>query len=130
MAKKSSPSKPVPEKKSCPCPLPLLAAGAVGFLAAVLVLKGLPMMGSCPMYSEACPVTSTLKQIELALQRNNLPLAQSQAEKLSEQLERTMPDLAQLADKIAESSSVNQAKIQLQVLEKKMMSDVSVPYKK
>jgi hypothetical protein len=130
MAKKSSPSKPVPEKKSCPCPLPLLAAGAVGFLAAVLVLKGLPMMGSCPMYSEACPVTSTLKQIELALQKNNLPLAQSQAEKLSEQLERTMPDLAQLADNIAESSSVNQAKIQLQVLEKKMMSDVSVPYKK
>jgi hypothetical protein len=130
MAKKSSPSKPVPEKKSCPCPLPLLAAGAVGFLAAVLILKGLPMMGNCPMYSEACPVTSTLKQIELALQKNNLPLAQSQAEKLSEQLERTMPDLAQLADKIAESSSVNQAKIQLQVLEKKMMSDVSVPYKK
>jgi hypothetical protein len=36
-----------------------------------------------------------------------------------------MPDLAQLADKIAESSSVKQAKIQLQVLEKKMMSDVS-----
>jgi hypothetical protein len=130
MAKKPIPSKPVPEKKSCPCPLPLLAAGAVGFLAAVLVLKGLPMMGGCPMYSEACPVTSTLKQIELALQKNNLPLAQSQAEKLSEQLERTMPDLAQLADKIAESSSVNQAKTQLQVLEKKMMSDVSVPYKK
>ncbi len=130
MAKKSSPSKPTPEKKSCPCPPPLLAAGAVGFLAAVLVLKGLPMMGGCPMYSEACPVTSTLKQIELALQKNNLPLAQSQAEKLSEQLERTMPDLAQLADKIAESSSVNQAKTQLQVLEKKMMSDVSVPYKK
>jgi hypothetical protein len=66
----------------------------------------------------------------MALQKNNLPLAQSQAEKLSEQLERTMPDLAQLADRIAESSSVNQAKTQLQVLEKKMMSDVSVPYKK
>jgi hypothetical protein len=130
MAKKSSPSKPTTEKKSCPCPLPLLAAGAVGFLAAVLLLKGLPMMGGCPMYSEACPVTSTLKQIEMALQKNNLPLAQSQAEKLSEQLERTMPDLAQLADKIAESSSVNQAKTQLQILEKKMMSDVSVPYKK
>ena len=130
MAKKSSPPKPAPEKKSCPCPLPLLAAGAVGFLAAVLVLKGLPMMGGCPMYSEACPVTSTLKQIEMALQKNNLPLAQSQAEKLSEQLERTMPDLAQLADRIAESSSLNQAKTQLQILEKKMMSDVSAPYKK
>ena len=130
MAKKSSSSKPAPEKKSCPCPLPLLAAGAVGFLAAVLVLKGLPMMGGCPMYSEACPVTSTLKQIEIALQKNDLPLARANAEKLSEQLERTMPDLAQLSDRIAESSSVNQARIQLQVLEKKMMSDVSAPYKK
>jgi hypothetical protein len=130
MAKKSSSSKPAPEKKSCPCPLPLLAAGAVGFLAAVLVLKGLPMMGGCPMYSEACPVTSTLKQIEIALQKNDLPLARANAEKLSEQLERTMPDLAKLSDRIAESSSVNQARAQLQVLEKKMMSDVSAPYKK
>ncbi|NBS87124.1 MAG: hypothetical protein EBS60_03465 [Verrucomicrobia bacterium] len=130
MAKKSSSSKPAPEKKSCPCPLPLLAAGAVGFLAAVLVLKGLPMMGGCPMYSEACPVTSTLKQIEIALQKNDLPLARANAEKLSEQLERTMPDLAKLSDRIAESSSLNQARTQLQVLEKKMMSDVSAPYKK
>jgi len=130
MAKKSSSPKPTPEKKSCPCPLPLLAAGAVGFLAAVLILKGLPMMGGCPMYSEACPVTSTVKQIEVALQKYDLPLARTKAEKLSEQLERTMPDLAQLADRIAESSSVSEAKIQLQVLEKKMMSDVSAPYKK
>jgi hypothetical protein len=130
MAKKSSSSKPTLEKKSCPCPLPLLAAGAIGFLAAVLILKGLPMMGGCPMYSEACPVTSTVKQIEVALQKNDLPLARTKAEKLSEQLERTMPDLAQLADRIAESSSVSEAKTQLQVLEKKMMSDVSVPYKK
>ena len=130
MAKKSAPSKPAPQKKSCPCPLPLLAAGAVGFLAAVLVLKGLPMMGSCPMYSEACPVTSTIKQIEVALQKNDLTSARAKAAKLSEQLERTMPDLAQLADRIAESSSINQAKAQLQILEKKMMSDVSAPYKK
>lgn len=82
------------------------------------------------MYSEACPVTSTLKQIEIALQKNDLTLARANAEKLSEQLERTMPDLAQLADRIAESSSLNQAKTQLKILEKKMMSDVSVPYKK
>jgi hypothetical protein len=130
MAKKSSPPKPVPEKKSCPCSLPLLAAGAVGFLTAVLVLKGLPMMGGCPMYSEACPVTSTLKKVDLALIKNDLPLARSNAEKLSEQLERTMPDLAKLADRIAESSTVPQARTNLQVLEKKMMADMSVPYKK
>ena len=82
------------------------------------------------MYSEACPVTSTLKQIEIALQKNDLPMARVKAEKLSEQLERTMPDLAQLSDRIAESSSVYQAKTQLEILEKKMMSDVSAPYKK
>ena len=128
MAKKSPTQKNTPKNK--PCILPLLAAGAVGFLGAVFILKICPKMSSCPMYSEACPVTSTLKQIEIALQKNDLPLARANAEKLSEQLERTMPDLAQLADRIAESSSLNQAKTQLQILEKKMMSDVSAPYKK
>jgi hypothetical protein len=88
------------------------------------------MMSGCPMYSEACPVTTTLKQIEVALQTNDLSLARAKAVTLSEQLERTMPDLAELANRVAESSSLNQAKTQLQILEKKMMSDVSVPYKK
>jgi len=88
------------------------------------------MMSGCPMYSEACPVTTTLKQIEVALQANDLSLARAKAVTLSEQLERTMPDLAELANRVAESSSLNQAKTQLQILEKKMMSDVSVPYKK
>ena len=128
MAKKSPAQKSTSKNK--PCILPLLAAGAVGFLGAVFILKICPKMSGCPMYSEACPVTSTLKQIEIALQKNDLPLARANAEKLSEQLERTMPDLAKLSDRIAESSSVNQARAQLQVLEKKMMSDVSAPYKK
>jgi len=130
MAKKSIPSKPTPEKKSCPCPLPLLAAGAVGFLAAVLILKGLPMMGSCPMYSEICPVTSTLKKVEVALQRNDLPAAQESAKKLSEQLERTMPDLSELSDEIVKSRNLNQAREKLQALQKKMMSDAYNPNRK
>jgi hypothetical protein len=128
MAKKTLPQKNTPKKK--PCILPLLAAGAVGFLAALLILKGCPMMSSCPMYSEACPVTSTLKLIESALLKNDLALVKSNAEKLSEQLERTMPDLAKLADRLAQSGSIPEAKITFQALEKKMMSDVSLPYKK
>jgi len=125
MAKKSSPSKPVPEKKSCPCPLPLLAAGAVGFLAAVLVLKGLPMMGGCPMYSEACPVTSTLEVLEADLQRGDLPKAKQSAAKLSESLERTMPDLAKIADEITTSRNLAAASAKVEVLKKKMMADIS-----
>ena len=82
------------------------------------------------MYSEACPVTSTLKLIESALLKNDLALVKSNAEKLSEQLERTMPDLAKLADRLAQSGSIPEAKITVQALEKKMMSDVSLPYKK
>ena len=88
------------------------------------------MMGECPMYSEACPVTSTLMQVELALEKNDLPRAKAEASKLSEQLERTMPDLAKLADKVSQSTSVSQARTRLQELEKKMMSDVSGTYQK
>jgi hypothetical protein len=82
------------------------------------------------MYSEACPVTSTLKQIDSALLKKDLSLVKSNAEKLSEQLERTMPDLAKLADRLAQSSSIPQAANTFKILEKKMMSDVSLPYQK
>ena len=128
MAKKVTPPKVVPSKKVCF--LPLLVAGAAGFLLALLILKGCPMMGECPMYSEACPVTSTLMQVELALEKNDLPKAKAEASKLSEQLERTMPDLAKLADKVSQSTSVSLARTRLQELEKKMMSDVSGTYQK
>jgi len=128
MAKKPIPTKETAPKKNCY--LPLLIAGAVGFLAAVLLLNNCPMMSGCPMYSEACPITSTMAKLDTALVNNDLTLARSNAEKLSEQLERTMPDLAKLADRIAESSTVPQARTNLQVLEKKMMADMSVPYKK
>ena len=88
------------------------------------------MVGECPMYSEACPVTSTLMQVELALEKNDLPKAKAEANKLSEQLERTMPDLARLAEKVSKSTTINQARARLQELEKKMMSDVSATYQK
>jgi predicted nuclease with TOPRIM domain len=88
------------------------------------------MVGECPMYSEACPVTSTLMQVELALEKNDLPKAKAEANKLSEQLERTMPDLARLAEKVSKSTTINQARTRLQELEKQMMSDVSATYQK
>jgi hypothetical protein len=128
MAKKSIPTKETAPKKNCY--LPLLIAGAVGFLAAVLLLNNCPMMSGCPMYSEACPVTSTMAKLDTALVNNDLPLARSNAEKLSEQLERTMPDLAKLADRVASSSTIPQARKNYQALEKKMMSDVSGTYQK
>ncbi len=128
MAKKTTPPQVPPNKKVSF--LPLLVAGAAGFLLALFVLRGDSMVGECPMYSEACPVTSTLMQVELALEKNDLPKAKAEANKLSEQLERTMPDLARLAEKVSKSTTINQARARLQELEKKMMSDVSATYQK
>lgn len=123
MAKKSTPVSPTPAEKTRV--LPLLIAGAVGFFAALLILQNCPMSDSCPMYSEACPVTSSLMKIDAALQSGNLNAVKANAVKLSEQLEPTMPDLAKLADRLAASSSLPQATTALKALEKKMMADVS-----
>ena len=128
MAKKTTPPQVPPNKKVSF--LPLLVAGAAGFLLALFVIRGDSMVCEYPMYSETCPVTSTLMQVELALEKNDLPKAKAEANKLSEQLERTMPDLARLAEKVSKSTTINQARTRLQELEKKMMSDVSATYQK
>ena len=129
MAKKPTPKKgpatpatPSPKK---PCYLPLLVAGAVGFALAFVLLKGCPTMSTCPMYSEVCPVTSTLEVLEADLQRGDLPKAKQSAAKLSESLERTMPDLAKIADEIAASRTLAGASAKVEVLKKKMMTDIS-----
>ena len=129
MAKKPTPKKgpatpatPSPKK---PCYLPLLVAGAVGFALAFVLLKGCPTMSTCPMYSEVCPVTSTLEVLEADLQRGDLPKAKQSAAKLSESLERTMPDLAKIADEIATSRNLAAASAKVEVLKKKMMADIS-----
>jgi len=82
-------------------------------------------MPTCPMYSEACPVTSTLQVLEADLQRGDLPKAKQSAVKLSESLERTMPDLAKLADDIASSPNLEAANAKVEILKKKMVADVS-----
>ena len=129
MAKKSTPKKslatpatPSPKKT---CYLPLLVAGAAGFALAFVLLKGCDTMPTCPMYSEVCPVTSTLEVLEADLQRGDLSKAKQSAAKLSESLERTMPDLAKIADDIATSRSLAAASAKLEVLKKKMMADIS-----
>ena len=129
MAKKPTPKKgpatpatPSPKK---PCYLPLLVAGAAGFALAFVLLKGCPTMSTCPMYSEVCPVTSTLEVLEADLQRGDLPKAKQSAAKLSESLERTMPDLAKIADEIATSRNLAAASAKVEVLKKKMMADIS-----
>ncbi|NDE84561.1 MAG: hypothetical protein EB056_00775 [Verrucomicrobia bacterium] len=126
---KTSPSNP----SSC-CGskiLPLGLAAGVGFLAAFLLLRGCPMSsGVCPIYSEACPVTSTLQKVKLALQKDDLTEARGQAEKLGDQLQASMPDLADLAQKLSKARDLTEARNLLQALEKKMVADVSHPPRK
>jgi hypothetical protein len=68
--------------------------------------------------------------VEVALQKNDLTAAQESAKKLSEQLERTMPDLSELSDEIVKSRNLNQAREKLQALQKRMMSDAYNPHPK
>ena len=129
MAKKPTPKKslatPVTPSSKKPCYLPLLVAGTAGFALAFVLLKGCPTLPTCPMYSEVCPVTSTLEVLEADLQRGDLPKAKQSAKKLSESLERTMPDLAKIADDIASSPNLEVASTKVEILKKKMFADIS-----
>jgi len=129
MAKKPTPKKslatPVTPSSKKPCYLPLLVAGTAGFALAFVLLKGCPTLPTCPMYSEVCPVTSTLEVLEADLQRGDLPKAKQSAKKLSESLERTMPDLAKIADDIATSPNLEVASTKVEILKKKMFADIS-----
>jgi hypothetical protein len=132
--KKSSTPKTPPSTPSSCCGskiLPLLIAAGVGFIAAFLFMRGCPMSSSvCPIYSEACPVTSTLQKVRVALDKEDLVGAKQQAEKLGDQLRSSMPDLADLAVKLSNARDLSEARNTLQILEKKMISDVSHPPRK
>lgn len=135
-SKKPSPSKgpASPSNASSCCGaklLPLLVAAGVGFFAAFLFLRGCPMSsGVCPIYSEACPVTSTLQKVRVAVDKGDLAEAKKQAEKLSDQLRSSMPDLADMAVNLTKARDLSQARNTLQALEKQMISDVSHPPRK
>jgi len=116
-----------PKKSSTPSPapkqnwLPLLIAGAVGFAGAFLLLKGCPFSRmSCPVYTEICPVTSTLGKLEKALDQKDLPSVRNSAEKLQDLLANRMPDLSQAARRIADSQNLDQARQNLADFKKKM----------
>ena len=57
--------------------------------------------------------------------RGDLPKAKQSAAKLSESLERTMPDLAKIADDITTSRNLAAASAKVEILKKKMLADVS-----
>mgnify|MGYP006286907865 FL=1 len=100
-------------------------------MGAFLWLRGCPMSSAvCPIYSEACPVTSTLQKVKVALQKDDLGEARRQAEKLGDQLQSTLPDLAELAQKLSQARDLTEARDLLQTLEKKMVADVSHPPRK
>ncbi|NBS13987.1 MAG: hypothetical protein EBT57_04105 [Verrucomicrobia bacterium] len=132
--KSSVPKTPAAKENSSCCGskiLPLLIAAGVGFLGAFLWMRGCPLASlSCPIYSEACPVTSTLQKVKVALQKDNLTEARAQAEKLGDQLQATMPDLADLAQKLSRARDLAEARNLLQTLEKKMVADVTHPPRK
>lgn len=129
MAKKPTPKNslatPATPSSTKPGYLSLLVAGTAGFALAFVLLKAGDTMPTCPMYSEVCPVTSTLEVLEADLERGDLPKAKQSAAKLSEYLERTMPDLAKLADDIARSANLAAANAKVEVLKNKMMADIS-----
>ena len=123
-----------PKKSSAPTPspkqnwLPLLVAGAVGFLAAFLLLRGCPFtMLSCPAYEKICPVTSTLGRLESCLEKGNLESARTCAEKLTDLLQPTMPELAKSAEAITHAKTLPEARKALSDFQAKMKAGPSMP---
>lgn len=128
-----SPKKSPSPKPSTPRPnwLPLLIAGAVGFFAAFLLLKGCPFtMLSCPVYEKICPVTSTLSRLEGCLDKGNLDSAKECAEKLSDLLQPTMPGLAKSAEAIANAKTLPEARKALSEFQTKMKAGPPMPASK
>ncbi|NBR46670.1 MAG: hypothetical protein EBT68_06120 [Verrucomicrobia bacterium] len=117
----------IPIKSPTPSPkqnwIPLLVAGAVGFFAAFVLLKGCPLsMMSCPVYEKICPVTSTLNRLEGCLDKGNLASAKQCAEKLATLLEPSMPELARSAEAIADAKTIAEARGAFAALEAKLES--------
>ena len=119
-----------PKKSPAPTPapkqnwIPLLVAGAVGFFAAFVLLKGFPCssMMSCPALAPVCPVASTLEKLEGCLAQGNLASANECGEKLTRLLEPDMPELAKSAEAIANAKTIAEARRAFAALEAKLES--------
>ena len=106
--KKSSTPKPAAPRQNW---LPLIIAGAVGFLGAFVLLKGCPFtMLSCPAYQKICPVTSTMDRLSNCLEKGNLDSAKTCGAKLVALFEPSMPELAKAAEPIAEAKNLAEAR--------------------
>ena len=124
-----------PKKSPAPTPapkqnwIPLLVAGAVGFFAAFVLLKGFPCssMMSCPALAPVCPVASTLEKLEGCLESGSLTTAKECGEKLTRLLEPDMPELAKSAEAIAEAKTLPEARKALATFQAKMKSGSPMP---
>ena len=123
--KKSPDPKPAVPRRNW---IPLLIAGAVGFLGAFVLLKGCPFtMLSCPAYKKICPVTSTMDRLEGCLAQGNLASAKSCGTKLVELFEPSMPELAKAAEPIAEAKSLADARKAYDSLKAKIKAGKPMP---
>ena len=119
--KKSPSNKPSPPRPNW---VALIIAGAAGFFAAFVLLKGFPCssMMSCPVLAPVCPVASTLEKLEGCLESGSLTTAKECGEKLTRLLEPDMPELAKSAEAIANAKTIAEARRAFAALEAKLES--------
>jgi len=125
-----SPKKSPSPKPSTPRPnwVPLIIAGAAGFLGAFVLLKGCPFtMLSCPAYKKICPVTSTMDRLEGCLAQGNLASAKSCGAKLVELFDPSMPELAKAAEPIADAKNIADARKAYDSLKAKIKTGQPMP---
>lgn len=124
-SKKSPAPKPAVPRRNW---IPLLIAGAAGFLGAFVLLKGCPFtMLSCPAYKKICPVTSTMDRLEGCLTKGNLPSAKACGSKLVELFEPSMPELAKAAKPIADAKNLADARKAYDALKAKIKDGKTMP---
>jgi len=122
--KPSSPPTSAPRQKW----LSLLLAGAIGFFAAFILLKGpCAPMGGCPAFAPVCPVTSTMDSLENCLASGNLASAKSCGARLVALLDPSMPELAKAAEPIADAKNLAAARKAYDSLKAKIKADQSMP---
>ena len=125
-----SPKKSPAPKPSAPRQnwLPLIIAGAAGFLGAFVLLKGCPFtMLSCPAYKKICPVTATMDRLEGCLTQGNLASAKTCGAKLVELFDPSMPDLAKAAEPIADAKTLADARKAYDALKAKIKTGQPMP---
>ena len=124
-SKKSPSPKPSAPRQNW---LPLVIAGAVGFLGAFVLLKGCPFtMLSCPADQKICPVTSTMDRLSGCLEKGNLESAKTCGARLVELFDPSMPELAKAAEPIADAKNLADARKAYDSLKAKIKAGKPMP---